>query len=56
MKAPTAQSGALSGKTKDYKIGIFIGGKVQDCAIGAFIGLHGQKRILKNSDLGWGLI
>jgi hypothetical protein len=23
------------------------------CAIGAFIGLHGQKRIKKNSDLAW---
>jgi hypothetical protein len=23
------------------------------CAVGAFIGLHGQKCILKNSDLAW---
>jgi hypothetical protein len=26
------------------------------CAIGGFIGLHGQTRILKNSDLAWGQI
>jgi hypothetical protein len=24
-----------------------------NCAIGAFIGLHNQKRIEKNPDLGW---
>jgi hypothetical protein len=27
-------------------------GNAQDCAIGAFIGIHGQKRIKNNSDLG----
>jgi hypothetical protein len=43
MKAPIAQSGALPGNA-------------QDCAIGKCIGFHGQKSILNNSDLGWGLI
>jgi hypothetical protein len=39
MEASILQSGALPGNA-------------QDCVIGAFIGLHGQKLIQNNSDLG----
>jgi hypothetical protein len=44
ISRPKKKSKAQPGAKADF---------AADSAIGAFIGLHGQKRVRKNSDLAW---
>jgi putative Mn2+ efflux pump MntP len=54
ISRPQKKRKAQPGAVATFEAACVIGAtSAAACAIGAFIGLHGQKRIKKNSDLAW---